>query len=138
MELPHFFASVETLVGEDEPSNAKPSLDHGTDELPFNSLGGRRFEILGYLLELEDADEEILVTLVQAAGDKGRDLLIHQNSVLTRIVQCKNLLKKVGRPELLVELIKLLLFNEVEAFLPQSPLLYEIWAPRGLTGRQMV
>jgi len=135
MKFPHFLASVETLVGEDEPSNAKPSLDHGTDELPFNSLGGRRFEILGYLLELENADEEIVVTLVQAAGDKGRDLLVHLNGVLTRIVQCKNLLKKVGRPDLLVELVKLLLFNEVETFLPQSPLLYEIWAPRGLTER---
>ena len=98
MELPHFFRSVETLVGEDEPSSAKPSLDHGTDELPFNSLGGRRFEVLGYLLELEEADEEVAVTLVQAAGDKGRDLLVHHKGALARIVQCKNLLKKVGRP----------------------------------------
>jgi tetratricopeptide (TPR) repeat protein len=133
MKLPEFFASIQMLVGEDEPSNAIPSLDHGTDELPFNSLGGRRFEILGYLLELEDADEEVIVTLVQAAGDKGRDLLVHRNGVLARIIQCKNLIKKLGRPDLLVELVKLLLFNEVETFLPESALLYEIWAPRGLT-----
>ena len=135
MQLPDFFFSVEGLAGEDEPSNAKPSLDHGTDELPFNSLGGRRFEILGYLLELEDANEEVVVTLVQAGGDKGRDLLVHCNGVLVRIVQCKNLLKKFGRPDLLVEVVKLLLFNEVETFLPHSPLFYEVWAPRGLTGR---
>lgn len=135
MELPNFFVSLETLLGDDEPSNTTPSLDHGTDELPFNSLGGRRFEVLGYLLELEDADEEVVVTLVQATGDKGRDLLVHCNGVLARVVQCKNLLKKLGRPDLLVELVKLLLFNEVETFLPQSPLLYEIWAPRGLTER---
>lgn len=134
MELPDFFVSVETLVGEDEPSNATPSLDHGTDELPFNALGGRRFEILGYLLELEDADEEI-VTLVQAASDKGRDLLVHHHGFLARVIQCKNLLKKLGKLDLLVELVKLLLFNEVETFLPQSSLLYEVWAPRGLTER---
>jgi tetratricopeptide (TPR) repeat protein len=41
--------------------------------------------------------------------------------------------QKVGQLDLLAELVKLLLFDETEAFLPATPLLYEIWAPRGLT-----
>lgn len=32
------------------------------DELPFSALSGRRFEILGYLLEIDDADENASVT----------------------------------------------------------------------------
>jgi hypothetical protein len=49
--LPSFYRSIGELVGEDEPSNSTPSIDHNTDELPFSALGGRRFEVLGYLLE---------------------------------------------------------------------------------------
>ena len=99
MRLPSIYQQVDTLVGEDEPSNSTPSIDHNTDELPFSSLGGRRFEILAYLLELDGADEVYTVTLVQASGDKGRDLLVHKDGVLIRVIQCKNLLKKVGRSD---------------------------------------
>jgi tetratricopeptide (TPR) repeat protein len=133
MLLPSFYQQVDVLVGEDEPSNSLPSIDHNTDELPFSSLGGRRFEILAYLLELDGADEVYTVTLVQASGDKGRDLLVHRDGVLTRVIQCKNLLKKVGKPDLFLELVKLLLFDETEAFLPKTPITYELWAPRGFT-----
>lgn len=129
--LPSFYRPIDELVGEDEPSNSTPSLDHNADELPFSALGGRRFEILGYLLEIDDAGENDSVTLVQASADKGRDILVHQNGVLTRIVQCKNLLKRVGKSDLLQELVKLLLYNEAESFLPATTVLYEILAPRG-------
>src|ERR1700744_3100894 len=118
--LPSFYRPIDELVGEDEPSNSTPSLDHNADELPFSALGGRRFEILGYLLEIDDAGENDSVTLVQASADKGRDILVHQKGVLTRIVQCKNLLKKVGKSDLLQELVKLLLYNEAESFLPAT------------------
>jgi hypothetical protein len=135
MELPDFFVSVRMLVGGDEPSSAPPSLDHGADEMPFNSLRGRRFEILACLLELEETNEESVVTLAQAAGDKGRGLLVHCKGVLARIIQCKNLLEKLGRPDLLMELVNLLLFNKVETFLEELRLPYEGWGPRGLTDR---
>jgi tetratricopeptide (TPR) repeat protein len=133
--LPSFYQPIEELIGEDAPSNSTPSIDHNADELPFSALGGRRFEILGYLLEIDDAQEieTVTVTLVQSSADKGRDILVHQNGTLVRIIQCKNLLKKVGRSDLLQELIKLLLNNEVESFLPGSSVLYELWAPRGFT-----
>jgi len=131
--LPSFYQQIDELVGEDEPSNSPQSIDHNTDELPFSALGGRRFEVLGYLLEIDGADETHTVTLIQASGDKGRDLLVHKDGTLIRVIQCKNLLKKVGRPDILQELVKLLLFNEVESFLPVTPVLYELWAPRGFT-----
>ena len=133
MKLPSFFEKIEELNGDDEPSGLAPSIDYNTDELPFNPLGGRRFEILAYLLELDRADETQTVTLIQAAGDKGRDLLVHQDGVLTRVIQCKNLLTKVGRPDLLLELVKLVLFDEIESFLPLSEIRYELWAPRGFS-----
>jgi hypothetical protein len=132
--LPSFYRSIDELVGEDEPSNSTPSIDHNTDELPFSALNGRRFEILGYLLEIDDADDEVeTVTLVQTSADKGRDILVHQNGTLARIIQCKNLLKKVGKADLLQEIVKVLLNNEIESFLPNTPVLYELWAPRGFT-----
>ncbi len=129
--LPSFYRAIDELVGEDEPSNSSPSIDHNTDELPFSALGGRRFEILGYLLEIDDANEADTVTLVQASADKGRDILVHTNETLVRIIQCKNLLKKAGKSDLLQELVKLLLFDETESFLPDTPVEYELWAPRG-------
>ena len=88
--VPSFYRSIDELVGEDAPSNSTPSIDHNADELPFSALGGRRFEILGYLLEIDDAQEIETVTLVQSSADKGRDILVHQNGTLVRIIQCKN------------------------------------------------
>jgi tetratricopeptide (TPR) repeat protein len=129
--LPSFYRPIDELVGEDEPSNSTPCIDHNTDELPFSALSGRRFEILGYLLEIDDAGEIDTVTLVQSSADKGRDILVHQNGALARIIQCKNQLKKVGKSDLLHELVKLLLNNETESFLPDTSVLYELWAPRG-------
>ena len=129
--LPSFYQPVEELVGEDAPSNSTLSIDHNADELPFSALGGRRFEILGYLLEIDDAQEIETVTLVQSSADKGRDILVHRDGTLVRIIQCKNLLKKVGKSDLLQELVKLVLNNEIESFLPDSSVLYELWAPRG-------
>jgi len=129
--LPSFYQPIEDLVGEDAPSNSTPSIDHNADELPFSALSGRRFEILGFLLEINDAQEIETVTLVQSSADKGRDILVHRNGTLFRIIQCKNLLKKVGKSDLLQELVKLVLNNEIESFLPDSSVLYELWAPRG-------
>jgi hypothetical protein len=120
----HADRSIVEFVGEDAPSNSTPSIDHNTAELPFSALGGRRFEILGYLLEIDHAQEIETVTLVQSSADKGRDILVHQNGTLVRMIQCKNLLKKVGKSDLLQELIKLLLNNEVE--LPDGPLKWTV------------
>src|ERR1035437_1038660 len=131
--LPSFYRPIDELVGEDEPSNSTPSIDHNTDELPFSALGGRRFEILGYLLEIDDADEIESVTLVQSSADKGRAILVPHNGTLARIIQCKNLLQKVTKSDLLHELVKLPLFDEIEPFLPATPVLYELWAPRGFS-----
>src|ERR1039458_5416211 len=133
MQLPSFFLQIDQLAGEDEPSSSVPSIDHNADELPFSALSGRRFEILGFLLEIDDATESDIVTLVQASGDKGRDILVHRDGTLIRVIQCKNQLKKVGTLALLEELVKLVLFDEVGSFLPSTKLRYELWAPRGFT-----
>lgn len=61
--------------------------DHNPDLLPFQSLGGRRFEVLSYLYLLDDAPEDnSVVTLVKASGDKGRDVVVHSNGQLSKIV----------------------------------------------------
>jgi len=68
--LPSFYRPIDELVDEDELSSSMPCIDHNTDELPFSALGGRRFEILGYLLEIDVAEEIDTVTRV-ASGSCG-------------------------------------------------------------------
>jgi hypothetical protein len=43
--LPSFYRPIDELVGEDEPSNTVPSIDHNTDKLPY---GLRCFERSSY------------------------------------------------------------------------------------------
>jgi hypothetical protein len=104
------------------------------DLLPFQELGGRRFEILAYsmLLEPPPADGAI-VTLVKASGDMGRDVVVHREGVLRSVVQCKALEEPFGRPALVRELMKLAVYDKVEGLVPSSGIEYEIWAPGGFT-----
>lgn len=133
ISIPKFYEQVPEDEIECDIQDGHKSQDYNADELPFHSLGGRRFEVLSYLLEVAGENESRKVTLVKASGDKGRDLLWHQNGVLSRIIQCKNLKNRFSRPELISELVKLILFDRLSPFLPSSGVTYEIWAPFGLT-----
>ena len=106
--------------------------DHNADQLPFSQLGGRRFEILTYLLKRKEFPRAV-VTLVKSSGDRGRDILVHEEGVLQSVVQCKNLDHKFARPDLLKELVKFALHDHLEHFISETGVQYELWVPAGLT-----
>jgi DNA-binding PadR family transcriptional regulator/tetratricopeptide (TPR) repeat protein len=106
--------------------------DYNADQLPFNQLGGRRFEVLTYLLKRDEFPNSV-VTLVKSSGDRGRDVLVHRDGLLTAVIQCKNLDHKLSLPELLEELLKFVLHAYREQFIPEAGVHYEVWIPGGLT-----
>lgn len=99
--------------------------------LPFSQLGGRRFEILTYLVKREDEGPNGQVVLVKASRDGGRDVLVYRASKLVAIIQCKNLQGKLSLLALQEELLKLILHDYRERFIPDEGIQYEVWAPGG-------
>jgi hypothetical protein len=101
---------------------------YSADELPFTQFGGRRFEILTYLIKQEEADGDV-VTLVKSSNDKGRDVLVHCGGKLHVVIQCKNLSHRFGPPDLWDELLKLVMHDAREGFIPEDGIVYELRAP---------
>lgn len=132
LPIPSFYQAEEIKDLNDELSRSAKVADFNADQLPFNQLGGRRFELLTYLLKQEEAPESV-ITLVKASGDRGRDVLVHATGALRVVVQCKNLAYKFSLPKLLEELLKLALHDYRERFIPAEGIRYELWAPGGLT-----
>ena len=134
--VPSFYEPVPILdvEREAEVGTTRP-VDHDADDLPFSKLDGRRFEILAYhLTSNTQTSPGTVVTLVKASGDQGRDVTVHVSGTLATIIQCKNHMAPVSRPALLQELVKLLLFNLQEKYLPNGVVTYELWAPGGASG----
>src|SRR5438874_6010471 len=124
---PSFYQQISApeLTAEANQATSLPKANNA-DLLPFHLLGGRRFEILTYLYFLDAPPEEnAAITLVKSSGDKGRDVLIHCNGSLRKIIQCKALEDPRSRPALVRELVKLALFNRLENFLPEAVIEYE-------------
>jgi hypothetical protein len=119
-------------------TDAATQTDYNAELLPFNNLGGSRFELLIYLL-IAAENSAASVTLLKAFGDRGRDVLISEGGRLSHIVQCKNLQDRLTEPGLVYELLKLALHAYIdEIVLPSlndggKPITVEIWAPSGIT-----
>lgn len=129
---PSYYSPEEQeIIDSDLNLPAVKSQSYDIDELPFQQIGWRRFEILTYLIKKEQSTNEV-VTLVKASNDKGRDVLIHLDGKLHTVVQCKNLSHKFGAPDLWDELLKLVLHDYREGFIPDAGIIYELWAPGGL------
>jgi hypothetical protein len=133
---PSYYEEVpanEALREASEPA-AKGEAD-AVDILPFQALGGRRFEILTYLMLLDPLPPVgVTVSLVKASGDQGRDVITHANGKLKSVIQCKALESPLSRPALVRELMKLAVYDSKQSFIPRDGIDYEIWAPGGLTG----
>jgi tetratricopeptide (TPR) repeat protein len=134
LPMPTFLEAEKAAELEEEINNNVGRIaDRNADELPFGQLGGRRFEVMTYLIKKEESPNAV-VTLVKASGDQGRDVLVHEDGLLRVVVQCKNLDYKFPLPELLEELLKFVLHDYRERYIPSGGILYELWAPKGLTG----
>ena len=97
--------------------SVKKASAGGVDLLPFRELGGRRFEILAYLMLLNPpAADGLIVRLVKASSDKGRDVITHLNGKLRSVIQCKALDEPFTRPALVRELVKLAVFDYLKVF----------------------
>ena len=132
--LPYFYSSVpDTEVADQLKQEVTLPSYSSEDKLGFDQLGGRRFEILAYLLLLREDKEGRHLTLVRASGDKGLDVTEHTHGQLSKVVQCKNQIDKVSRPQLARELMKLALHNLNEPFISEAGIVYELWAPGGLS-----
>ena len=75
-----------------------------------------------------------MLTLVKASRDAGRDVLVHVNGRLRVVIQCKNLENRFPQSSLLEELVKFVLYDYTERYIPKSGITYEFWVPGGLTG----
>ena len=87
-----------------------------------------------YLLKRDEEPENAVITLVKASKDGGRDVVVHHGGFLSKVVQCKNLGNKFPQTALLEELLKFVLHDYRERYIPESGISYELWAPGGLTG----
>ena len=103
------------------------------DAFSFTPLAGRRFEILAFLVTQKDAKSDEIVSLVKTSGDKGRDVLVHHAGRLKTVIQCKNLASGLSLLALQEELLKLVLHDYRERFIPEDGIQYELWAPGGLS-----
>jgi hypothetical protein len=129
----------EEIEGEIETKASKPQ-DVGADALPFNHLGGPRFEILSYLLrKAEESTTSVSVTLMKASGDRGRDLLVHSDGELIEIIQCKNLNAPMTAPDVVREILKIALHSQIDPdVLPSKadkPITISMWCTGAFTER---
>ncbi|MDP9050439.1 MAG: hypothetical protein M3O31_06890 [Acidobacteriota bacterium] len=134
-QVPQFYevVSADEIVAEETGEVDRPS-DTNAETLPFTQLGGPRFEVLSYQLLCGDPlNPQAKVVLVKASGDQGRDVLVYIEGMLRTVVQCKNQASPVTKPQLLRELVKLVLHDLMTPFVPVAGASYEMWAPGGLT-----
>lgn len=131
-ETPSYYERVPEDLTTAELAN-EPKRPEATDrdKFPFTQLGGRRFEILAYLLTQRDSDDGEVVSLVKGSGDQGRDVLVHKAGRLKTVIQCKNLGNRLSLPSLQEELLKLVLHDFREHFISDEGITYELWVPNG-------
>lgn len=129
----HFSELEEVEIQDLGEEDVERHEDYGGDTLPFEKLGGRRFELLVYRLEVaRKKHPEVTVTLVQESGDKGRDVIIYENRSLKKIIQCKNQREKMSLPKLMWEIGKISLYDYLDSSVfSDPPIEYEIWCTGG-------
>jgi hypothetical protein len=125
---------TDSINSMETPGGPRPD-DPGLDQLPFNLIDDRRFEILAYRLKCFQFRETARTTLMQGVGERGRDVVVYNNAgAIAEIVQCKRLQDRMTAPEVRQELLKLAIHAHLEpAILGTSPVRYELWCSGGLT-----
>ena len=135
LPIPSFYTaeSDEDVFSEMEQRPADKPIPFNKEQLPFLQLGGRGFEILTFLLKQGEEPKGAVLTLVKASRDAGRDVLVHKEGRLRLVIQCKNLENRFPQSSLLEELVKFVLYDYTERYIPEEGISYEFWVPGGLT-----
>lgn len=118
---------IETEALEQELERVSKSLDveAGAHKAPLNSLSDSDFELLlwsVYKQKSGTAGYYDKATLMVAGADGGRDVWLTKNGNPAGLVQCKRLKAAFSRPAALREIIKFILFAELDPSLLKSGL----------------
>lgn len=93
----------------------KPTKYEGSG-YPYNDLEHRQFEILIYLIYEEEIKtdkykgEYDKAHLMQAVGERGRDVLLTYKGNYRGVIQCKNQKDRLAKSEISREIIKFVLY----------------------------
>lgn len=94
----------------------KPISYNNTTSFPYNELDDRSFEILLYMIFKEqiksDKHNNIFdeVSLMQGVGEEGRDCSLYLNGKSVGLIQCKLKKARLGKPEVIKEMVKFFLY----------------------------
>lgn len=105
----------------------KPTpTDASFQSLPLSMLSDRDFEILCYKLVNREIESGVFntsdkVALMQGVGDRGRDCSLYLDSIPNGVIQCKKYAARLTLPQVLKELIKLLLHSILDPSLIPTP-----------------
>lgn len=130
--------TAEEIATEQKNWPVKPHVATTGPELPLLNLHDRQFEQLAYfLLEAEARSSEARhdrTILLREGADRARDLLLYRERQLVGIVQCKRKSAKVGRPEVIREILRYCLHAVRDAELaPKGAASYEMWTAAEIT-----
>lgn len=103
---------------------AVDDLTAAPTNFPFTGLSADDFERLNYALFKKSAPDGVergwsAVAIMVRGADAGRDLLLLSDQAPCGAVQCKRLESPMTLPALLREIIKLILYPDVDCSLPQ-------------------
>jgi len=118
----------------------KPTKYEGSG-YPYNDLEHRQFEILIYLIYEEEIKtgkykgEYDKAHLMQAVGERGRDVLLTYKGNYRGVIQCKNQKDRLDKSEISREIIKFVLYylKDQDLITDLNRFSYYLIAPKGFT-----
>jgi len=113
---------IEAKALEQELKRVSKALDveAGAHKAPLNSLSDSDFELLLWRVFEQRSDPEAYydkATVMVAGADRGRDVWLTKNGAPVGLIQCKRLKSPFSLPEALREIIKFILFAELNSSL---------------------
>ncbi|MXP49941.1 hypothetical protein FD733_12675 [Pantoea sp. Eser] len=118
--------TAEQLHEESSIGYKPTATDASFQSLPLSMLSDREFEILCYKLIKREIESGMFIisnkiALMQGVGERGRDCTLYLNSIPNGVIQCKKYSARLTLPQVLKELIKLLLHSILdESIIPDS------------------
>lgn len=118
--------TAEQLHEESSIGYKPTATDASFQSLPLSMLSDREFEILCYKLIKREIESGIFITsnkiaLMQGVGERGRDCTLYLDSISNGVIQCKKYSARLTLPQVLKELIKLLLHSILDESIIPNP-----------------
>jgi hypothetical protein len=120
--LAEFLSSDEINSELDELTKVE-DVDAGAQQAPLNSLSDAAFELLLWDVfgnQIHSEEYYDTATLMVVGADQGRDVWLTKNGNPGGLIQCKRLKSAFGAPDAIREIIKFILFAELNPNLLQD------------------